>query len=321
MVANYSLCFPIVALRHRLQAIPSIKSYERDTPIHGMKIMYHTYNGGGIRRLYPGFGLGLIGQTISATYESGVNKVMSSVIVSTNKISKPLGMLSTLAAKGLGLLINAPLYPLSRNALILRVQSESTNIIIRSFRDFLQFYKHDLKMFWPSHPHHTQMLSAFIPSCISNIITEKILFYIYRTIFRSLSTNESTSKKKRDATVLQTFYPEMACGVISSIITRAISYPIDTVVFKLMIQGSGVLVKDTTYNGLFDCIKRTYQEEGGWRAFYPGWGIGALEVCMGYLILEVSWLAYRSIQWKIQTPGSSDTRAIRKARKLKERLL
>lgn len=355
MVANYSLCFPIVAARHRLQALPTLHSYARDTPLYGIHTILYTYRNGGIRRLYPGFGLGLIGQTLSATYESGLNQVMSTLIVSARKSSSILGSCATLLAKGLALFINIPLYPLYRNALILRVQ-QSNQIVINNPQDFLRRYKQDLRAFWPGNTHHRQLLNGFIPSCILNLITEKLLIYIYRHIFQFFSNNSnnnsnenlstssvaaagggsnatvpstttttslasSNSKKKRDSTVLHTFYPEIACGVISSIITRALSYPIETVIYKLMVQDTGVLTVNSNYSGFFDCVKKTFYEEGGWKAFYPGWGIGVLEIGMGYIILEASWWAYRATQWKLQAPGTSDTRAVRKARKLRDRLL
>ena len=360
MVANYSLCFPIVAARHRLQALPTLHSYNRDTPLYGIHTIIYTYKNGGIRRLYPGFGLGLIGQTLSATYESGLNQVMSTLIVSARKHSNILGTCTTLLAKGLALFINIPLYPLYRNALILRVQ-QSNQIVINNPQDFFRRYKQDLQAFWPGNVHHRQLLNGFIPSGILNLITEKLLIYIYRHIFQFFSSNpnntsnenlstssvavadsggntatssttttttttnaslaSSNSKKKRDSTVLHTFYPEIACGVISSIITRALSYPIETVIYKLMVQDTGVLTVNTNYTGFFDCVKKTFYEEGGWKAFYPGWGIGVLEIGMGYIILEASWWAYRVTQWKLQVPGTSDTRAVRKARKLRDRLL
>lgn len=334
MVANYSLCFPIVAARHRLQALPVLYSYQRDTPMYGISTIIYAYRNGGIRRLYPGFGLGLIGQTLSATYESGLNQVLSPITTSARKKNTFVYILSSILSKGLALAINIPLYPLYRNALILRVQSESalTRIVIRSSHDFIQLYKQDLKDYLPPYKSNRNIISTFVPSCILNLITEKVLIFIYRHIFQKFSSNNSnnsnnnntpsdqSSKKKKDSTVLHTFYPEIACGVISSIITRALSYPVDTVIFKLMVQDSGVLKVNTAYKGFFDCIKRTWCEEGGWKAFYPGWGIGILEIGMGYVILEASWWAYRCIEWKLTVPGSSDTRAVRKARRLRDRL-
>lgn len=352
MVANYSLCFPIVAARHRLQALPTLHSYKRDTPRYGASTILYTYRQGGLCRLYPGFGLGLLGQTLSATYESALNQVMSSAHNKANsKTNKLLQLCITTLSKILTLAVNIPLYPLYRNALLLRVQtdSEKTRMIIHTPKDFMRLYKQDLKAFLqpPYMDDKRHVVSAFLPSCILNIITEKLLIYIYRHLFSRVSASssssnsdssfggssssssnnskDSTSKKKKDSTVLHTFYPEIACGVISSIITRAVSYPVDTVIFKLMVQDSGVLLENTTYKGFFDCVIRTWKEEGEWKAFYPGWGIGLLEIGMGYVVLELSWLAYQGIQWKLSTSTTTDkhdynTRAVRKARRLRDRL-
>ncbi|KAI8988512.1 mitochondrial carrier domain-containing protein [Mycotypha africana] len=330
MVANYSLCFPIVAARHRLQALSTLYSYRRDTPIYGANMLYYTYKAGSIRKLYPGFGLGLLGQTISACYESGINNIVHSTFKKKKGVTATVG---TCLKKGLGLLINIPLYPLFRNALVLRVQSDSaaTRIAIHNVQEFLQLYKKYLYSFSPKSNSFGITMSAFIPSCITNVLTEKMIMYIYRRISKYLSSqsklnnmdaNSSTTKKKREATVLHTFYPEIGCGIISSVITRALSYPIDTVIFKLMIQDSGILRTETKYQGFFNCIKRTWSEEGGWKAFYPGWGVFILEVGMSYFVLETAWCAYRLAQWSLQTVNNSnDSKAIRKARKLRERLL
>ncbi|KAI8361820.1 mitochondrial carrier domain-containing protein [Choanephora cucurbitarum] len=300
MVANYSFCFPIVAARHRLQALPHPHRY--DTPFYGAQMILRTYRQGGLRRLYPGFGLGLMGQAVSASYESCVQQIITAFC--THPIFSPI------LAKSLGFLIQIPLYPLYRNALIMRVQHDTTTTqqVISSWHDFVRLYRRDLVGF-------QNHLACFVPSCLLNALTEKLLIAIYRRIFQSFQSE----KKKKEATVLHTFYPEIACGVISSIVTRALSYPIDTILFKLMIQGSGVLRTETDYHGFFDCVQRTWQE--GIKGFYPGWGIGLLEIGMGYMILEASWWAYRLVQWKLQALGSSDTRTVRKAKKLRDRFL
>lgn len=123
----------------------------------------------------------------------------------------------------------------------------------------------------------------------------------------------------KDTAMIRTFFPELVCGITSSILTRAITYPVDTIVFKLMLQDTGV---DTTYHyrGFFDCVQSTYCE-GGLAAFYPGWGGGVLEVCVSYLVLEASWAVYRLIDWKLlDTFPIREPTSVRKARRLQERM-
>lgn len=72
VVTNYALCFPVVVARHRLQSFPSRDSWQRDTPLYCARYMLETRRVHGLSSLYTGFGLGLLGQAITATYESFV---------------------------------------------------------------------------------------------------------------------------------------------------------------------------------------------------------------------------------------------------------
>ncbi|KAI8387998.1 mitochondrial carrier domain-containing protein [Radiomyces spectabilis] len=343
MVANYTLCFPVVVARHRLQSFPH-RDWRRDNPWSCAQSLWRLYKTSGFRALYPGFGLGLCGQALSAGYESLVNDMMRKirpVRLSLRLMTLALGRLLTLA-------VHIPLYPLYRNALILRVQTYSVNKCITNYKTFLQFYFRDLARFIPwrkSHLHYSLPLSStFVPSCLLNIVTERMLMHLYKYIYRHFTSDLHTeSKKDKNSEVqgtsdtdepnlgrsrrsmeeehgmLHTFYPELACGVVSSIIVRALSYPVDTVLFRLLLQDSGVHSINTTYRGFFDCIRRTWLDEGGWRAFYPGWGAGVLELFVGYAILELSWWTYRAVDWNMRSSAGSDILTVGKARRLNER--
>ncbi|KAI9009995.1 mitochondrial carrier domain-containing protein [Phycomyces nitens] len=229
-----------VVARHRYQAFPAYYSAGKDTPWKSARFLWSIAKRDGIRALYPGFGLGLVGQAVAAAYELTLSEFFQSTVVP--------------ATAHLGL---------PWRFLIQAVERRSRR-----------------------------------------------------------REDRSNSKPKRDdVAMLNTFYPEIACGVASSILARAISYPIDTVMFKLMLQDSGVHKINTTYRGFFDCVYRTWRDEGGIKAFYVGWGAGVLEIVAGYLILEASWLAYRAVEWKLGThPSGDDHRMIRKARRLRDRL-
>ncbi|KAF7732166.1 hypothetical protein EC973_006421 [Apophysomyces ossiformis] len=79
MVANYTLCFPIVVARHRVQALPAAyRNIYIDSPLGFCQALQTNYRQYGLRAMYPGFGLGMFGQAISAIYESLVNEVVLS---------------------------------------------------------------------------------------------------------------------------------------------------------------------------------------------------------------------------------------------------
>ncbi|KAI8977969.1 mitochondrial carrier domain-containing protein [Pilobolus umbonatus] len=287
MVANYSLSFPIVATRHRQQALAYAHSYLNDTPMNAVHTLYATYQQGGLRSIYPGFGLRLLGQAVSGGYEQIVQRVMSHTPKPIRTIFSPL----------LNFVIHIPLYPLHRNALLYRIQSNDTQLI-HNYRDLWTLYKHDLASFSLTRIREHKD-SAFIPCCVANILVEKLLVYNYRWIFQSLVPKKKKKKKAKESTVLQTYYSEITCALLSSIMTRTIGYPMDTILFKLMVQDR--VFSEKKYTGFLDCVITTWQQ-GGWRAFYPGWGPALLEIGVSYMVLETSWWIYRAIQWKLDHP-------------------
>ncbi|ORZ22141.1 mitochondrial carrier domain-containing protein [Absidia repens] len=111
-----------------------------------------------------------------------------------------------------------------------------------------------------------------------------------------------------EPSMLQSYYPEIVCGMSSSMITRALSYPMDTVIFKLMIQDTNILSSPDqhVYTGFFDCCCKIYAE-GGWRGFFPGWGAGVLELTATWMILEASWWTYRVMDQRLSASSSSQS--------------
>ncbi|KAG0173896.1 hypothetical protein DFQ28_004841 [Apophysomyces sp. BC1034] len=340
MITNYTICFPIVVARHRIQALPAAyREIYTDTPMGFLQSIRRNYRQHGFRAMYPGFGLGMFGQAISAVYESLVNEIAQSF--DTTQWNQGMQFLVGAGTKCILWAINVPMFPLYRNALILRVQTDSatTRRSILSFRGFLAAYRQDLLRFlpWQRTPRETTLplSSVFIPSCIFNIITESMLTFLYKRVYRAFTSpafrerrhsrrasSRRHAEKNKDTHVgmLHTFYPEIACSVVSSIITRVVSYPVDTILFKLMMQDSGVHKINTDYTGFFDCVIRTWQDEGGWRAFFPGWSGGILETAGGYLVLEAAWWTYRFVDWKLSAYPNNEIRTVRKARRLRERM-
>ncbi|KAI9498949.1 hypothetical protein BDB00DRAFT_327331 [Zychaea mexicana] len=393
MVANYILCFPIVVARHRLQAFPI--PGRSDSPLAFVCSFRRMYRTRGLPSMYSGIGFGLLSQAVTGAYDSYYGK------------PRGTGILPFVTKTCLGTGLFVLLYPFYRSALIVRVQAAGTHKLIRGVKDFIFSYTHCLARFFTfrriSHSQQQQqqplhILSVFIPSCLTQILTEKLLLFLYQRIYpfvsfrkpfnswssrrsrllqqqqqnhhhrrsrrhavedsrialestlladldptgvvggsgnivnpssaaaaaavaatSSSSGGSSSGRRREDAKLLRTFYPEMVSGIASSIITRAISFPVDTVVFKLMLQDTGMQPIPTYYTGFFDCVKQTWME-GGWKAFFPGWGGLVVEIVVSYLVLEGSWMVYRAADWKLSTYPSQEPRSVRKARHLRERM-
>lgn len=133
---------------------------------------------------------------------------------------------------------------------------------------------------------------------------------------RDSSSRDAHSKSLSDETTLYSFYPEVVCGITSSMVTRAIVYPAETIIFRLMLQGSGVLKNDTTYTGFWNCLTTIIREEGWWYGLYQGIGSWMAEVALGYVILESSWVALRLTQWRLKQKYNREEEIEWQARKM-----
>lgn len=100
--------------------------------------------------------------------------------------------------------------------------------------------------------------------------------------------------------MLQTFYADIVCNFASNLLTKIVILPLETVVLRLMVQGSGILVSDTDYTGMWDCVKRMYAEDGI-NAFYTGfWGGWLSELIVAWVVLEATWGLYKGVRWGIE---------------------
>ncbi|KAI8141227.1 mitochondrial carrier domain-containing protein [Fennellomyces sp. T-0311] len=357
MVANYILCFPIVVARHRLQAFPI--PGRSDTPVAFARSLHRMYRKQGPASLYSGIGLGLLSQAVTGAYDSYAGR------------SNRYGLVPFLTKTCLGTGLFVLLYPFYRSALIVRVQASGTHKLIRGVKDFALSYTSNLARFFTARrENQLPMLSVFIPSCITQVLTERLLMFLYHRIYplvsfrktnawssrrsrsqqrqqqhhrrarrqtveiprvalesslladldaRVVATSSAKDRRREEGKPLRTFYPEMVSGIASSIIARTLIFPIDTVVYKLMLQDSGIQPIPTHYTGFFDCIRQTW-DDGGWKAFFPAWGGLVVEIAVSYLVLEGSWMVYRLADWKLSKYPSQEPQSVRKARHLRERM-
>ncbi|KAF9576581.1 hypothetical protein EC968_006928 [Mortierella alpina] len=111
-----------------------------------------------------------------------------------------------------------------------------------------------------------------------------------------------SSTTPRSPTLLQEFYPEMVCAMTSSMITRVLLYPLDTVASRVTAQGAifpGIGAAPTPYSGFWDCwIKSIRPEGGGLLGLYSGvLDCIIVEAMVRWLVLEGTWFAHMVIKW------------------------
>ncbi|KAF8924955.1 hypothetical protein BGZ58_001274 [Dissophora ornata] len=106
----------------------------------------------------------------------------------------------------------------------------------------------------------------------------------------------------RHPTLLQEFYPEMVCAMTSSMITRVLLYPLDTVASRVSAQGGffpGIGVAPVKYNGFWDCWIRSIRPEGGgiWGLYSGVVDCIIIEAMVRWVVLEGTWFAHLVIKW------------------------
>ncbi|KAG0305015.1 hypothetical protein BGZ98_004679 [Dissophora globulifera] len=105
----------------------------------------------------------------------------------------------------------------------------------------------------------------------------------------------------RNPTMLQEFYPEMVCAMTSSMITRVLLYPLDTVSSRVSAQGGsfpGIGVAPPMYTGYWDCWIRSIRSEGGIMGLYSGViDCIIIEAMVRWVVLEGTWFAHLVIKW------------------------
>ncbi|CDW54532.1 Solute carrier family 25 member 46 [Trichuris trichiura] len=83
------------------------------------------------------------------------------------------------------------------------------------------------------------------------------------------------------------FFPEVFTAFTSNLLAEAILYPVGTVVYRLYLQGSRVIIDNmdngtsvvpinTCYQGVIDCVRTIYDQEGV-KGFYKGFGALVLQ--------------------------------------------
>ncbi|KAF9123253.1 hypothetical protein BGX30_001556 [Mortierella sp. GBA39] len=106
----------------------------------------------------------------------------------------------------------------------------------------------------------------------------------------------------RNPTLLQEFYPEMVCAMTSSMITRVLLYPLDTVASRVSAQGGsfpGIGMAPTRYNGFWDCWRMSLRPEGGglWGLYSGVVDCIIVEAMVRWIVLEGTWFAHLAIKW------------------------
>lgn len=162
---------------------------------------------------------------------------------------------------------------------------------------------------WESHSRHFLPLYITAPVCVGY----SLLQYCTETIvtacinrFTSLTRDNNTA----ESSILSVFYPQLLSGTISTAVSSVLLYPVQTVLHRLIVQGTQTVIDNTEtglgcvpvhtlYRGFVDCWQSTIQEEG-WNGLYKGFSSLLLQLVLGVAILQVAKIFFTQFARDIQ---------------------
>ena len=103
----------------------------------------------------------------------------------------------------------------------------------------------------------------------------------------------------------EAYFPELMASLTSTVLTEIALYPLETVLYRLHLQGTRTMIDDTdngyavvslctNYDGFFDCFSRIRTEEGI-SGFYKGFGALILQYLVQLAVLRFTKSVYSTI--------------------------
>jgi solute carrier family 25 protein 46 len=115
--------------------------------------------------------------------------------------------------------------------------------------------------------------------------------------------------------MMEAYFPELMASLTGTVLTEILLYPLETVVYRLHLQGTRTMIDDTdngfavvslctNYDGFLDCFSRIKSEEG-LAGFYKGFGALLLQYLVQYLVLRFTKGIYMAISHDFRGDGTN----------------
>ncbi|KHJ48420.1 hypothetical protein D918_01691 [Trichuris suis] len=138
----------------------------------------------------------------------------------------------------------------------------------------------------PSDSRRFNVCYLALPSVLHRL-SHYLMFNATRSYMHSVVTRWVLNKPLKERSEFDEFFPEVFTAFTSNLLAEAILYPMGTVVYRLYLQGSRVIIDNmdngtsvvpvnTCYEGVIDSIRTIYDQEGV-RGFYKGFGALVLQ--------------------------------------------
>ena len=160
------------------------------------------------------------------------------------------------------------------------------------------------------------MWTLVLPTVLHGLLTYIVGTLIQHLVLlkmkgRGIHTSPDTAPTSSDeeppgpTDMTSTYYPELVANFLALFIPELLLYPLETVLNQLYVQGTRTIIDDldtgsgvvplcTNYDGMMDCFRSIWREEGI-GGFYKGFGALLIQLFIHWLILKLTQLVYREM--------------------------
>uniref|UniRef100_A0A5S6QUB4 Solute carrier family 25 member 46 n=1 Tax=Trichuris muris TaxID=70415 RepID=A0A5S6QUB4_TRIMR len=259
LVENF-LSLPFVVLRRQCQVNAAAIRCHR-TPFTLFPVVYNLQQNQGIHCFWKGVSSSIVTRALDILFDRLLSELLGSprTLTDTSTVAK---VISHFFLKGLSYAITTP-------------------FTVASFIDTVQTNA------VRGRPGIFDCITGGLNRLVCHRLSHYLMFNATRSYMYSVVSERLRKIPLREKSAFDAFFPEVFTAFTSNLLAEALLYPIGTVVYRLYLQGSRVIIDNmdngtsvvpvnTNYEGVLDCINTIHSEEGI-KGFYKGFGVLVLQ--------------------------------------------
>ncbi|OWF49830.1 solute carrier family 25 member 46-like isoform X1 [Mizuhopecten yessoensis] len=312
--AEHILSHPCIVLRRQCQVHHNASWYHL-TPFTLFHVIVNLERTQGLATLWKGIGSVFLAKGIFMVSET----VISEVTPLPKEVSKhsPLKKhCQHLLLKGLSYMISTPFLAAS---LLETVQADVSSERPGTFDCLKEGVARVMGWWTPQTTHLLPVWKLVLPTAIIGVTSYTITQLAKYTVISTITLEEQESRANSSPVdghtnakkMYETFFTEMLASFTGNLLADMMTYPLETVIHRLYLQGTRTIIDNTDtgmdvipistrYEGVVDCFRDIVIEEG-FSGLYKGFGAVILQYALHAAILRTAKFLFEKISQEFGT--------------------
>jgi len=292
-----ALGYPFLVLRRQCQVNHGGVKYHI-LPISLFGVIERIHYRQGVSVFWKGWGSNCVVKGVSIITEILTCELLS-IPRNKDSTSKLFGFPSGFvqeSVKGLSALFTLPLQSACLTDSVQTLALDQSRHILTFFKDAFE-----RAAGWYVSRGHGRLLpfrKLIIPSIIYGLSNYTIRYIINSVLMHYHSKKHNIDDKVDENNMKKIYYSQLMTTWLSTLITDIVTFPLETVILRLHLQGTRTIIDDTdkgigvvplctNYEGLSDCIESIVRVEGV-PGLYKGFGALVLQYFVQFVIVKMS---------------------------------